>query len=130
MRFIERSRAPWDIVGPERKIFIIDYLELDPEKVFMVGEYIRRIHEKLKNGICLVCLQKAPGAQLGRGAAFSQEKARAYFSLDYNSETRIHTCIIQDVKAPREGNPRSLKRDFRVESQGAVIEPVGDWKFK
>lgn len=41
---------------------------------------VRAIHDKLRNGICIVALQKKKGRELGRGAEFSLEKPRLYLS--------------------------------------------------
>jgi len=76
----ERSSHFADIISPD-DINIIDYMELTSE-VYLVAEYLREIHDKLKNGIAIVALQKKRGADLGRGGEFSLEKPRLYLSMD------------------------------------------------
>jgi len=78
---------------------IIDYLEVDGENPSKVVNEIRDIFDALKTGFVLVGLQKKGNTtryspkgtaytekvELGRGGAFSMEKARLYLSMDYNT---------------------------------------------
>ena len=61
---------------------IIDYLELSGEKTFLVGDEIRAIFDRLNKGLAIIALQKKKGAEYGRGAEFSLEKARLYLAMD------------------------------------------------
>lgn len=77
---------------------IIDYLEVDGDNPSHVVNEIREIFDATKTGFVLVALQKRENTtghkkdgsayqirnDLGRGGAFSAEKARLYVALDYN----------------------------------------------
>ena len=89
-----------DQIGPGKAIYIVDFLEIH-DNFFEVAKPIRQIHEKLKDGICIIALQKDPEARLGRGKDFSMEKSRLYLTLDYTSERRCSILTIVDAKAPK-----------------------------
>ena len=88
-----------DLITPEKKIFIIDYMEITDD-FYKIAEEIRLVHNKLKEGVCFIALQKDPNATFGRGGTFSAEKARLYLTLDH------HVAKMVDVKAYRGNNPR------------------------
>ena len=91
------SRGFADKILPD-SLNIIDYLEVDGENPSGVVNELREIFDALKSGMVLVALQKKGNTtgykkdgsryeirnDLGRGGAFSMEKARLYLSLDYN----------------------------------------------
>ena len=76
-----RSSAFADAIRPD-EVNLIDYLELSGEKTFLVGDEIRAIYDRLGNGLAVIALQKKKGADYGRGAEFSLEKARLYLAMD------------------------------------------------
>ena len=79
--FYERSSNFSDVIHPD-SLNIIDYLELTDE-FYRVGGIIRSVHEKLRDGICVICIQKNRGVDLARGGGLTEEKARLYISMDY-----------------------------------------------
>ena len=89
-------------IGPEKKIYIVDYLEIY-DNFWQIGKMIRDIHDKLRDGICFIGVQKKTGEALSRGAEFSMEKARLYLSLDYLPQERCSKLTIVDAKAPKLG---------------------------
>jgi hypothetical protein len=109
-----RSSNFADLITPDKKIFIIDFLEVTTD-FWKVASYIQEIHRKLKNGICIIGLQKSDGKDTGRGGDFSKEKARLYLSLDYDADARTNRIKITDAKAWRgDRNPRGLVRDYKL----------------
>jgi hypothetical protein len=48
----------------------------------LTGGEIRRIYDKLKDGIAVIAIQKDEGAEYGRGKDFAREKARLYVTLN------------------------------------------------
>ena len=106
----ERSRDFADVIRPDC-INIVDYLELAGD-FYMVGEYLKAIHEKLRSGIAIVALQKKRKADLGRGGDFGLEKPRLYVSMDSGKLT------IQKAKnwVQPEVNPRGLTIEFKLVS--------------
>jgi hypothetical protein len=99
-KMIKRHGNFHDRVNDEKKIFIIDFLEIH-DNFYEIAKFIRAIHEKLKNGIAVVAVQKKAGAMLARGADFSMEKSRLYLSMDYDDQMRATKLTIVDAKIPR-----------------------------
>ncbi len=116
-----------DLITPEKKIFIVDFLEVTTD-FWKVAQYIQEIHKKLKEGICIIALQKSEGKDNGRGGDFSKEKARLYLSLDYLHDKKVNQVKIVDAKAWRtEINPRGLYRDYKL-IKGSIFKSSTDWQ--
>jgi hypothetical protein len=115
-----------DLITPEKKIFIVDFLEVTSD-FWKVAQYIQEIHKKLKEGICIIALQKSAGKVLGRGGDFSMEKARLYLTLDYLEDQKVNRIQIAEAKAWRTNrNPRGMYRDYKLVN-GSIYIPVNDW---
>lgn len=126
-RAYHRSSNFADLITPEKKIFIIDFLEVTTD-FWKVAQYIQEIHKKLKDGICIIALQKSEGKDAGRGGDFSKEKARLYLSLDYLQEQKANRIKITDAKAWRaDRNPRGMYRDYKL-IKGSRFMPITDWR--
>ena len=122
-----RSSGFADLITPERKIFIVDFLEITTD-FWKVAQYIQEIHKKLKEGICIIALQKSDGKDNGRGGDFSKEKARLYLALDYLSDKKVNQVKIVDAKAWRTSvNPRGMIRDYKLVN-GSIFVPTSEWK--
>jgi hypothetical protein len=70
--------------------------------------------------MCVIGLQKNPHVDLGRGGAFSLEKARLYLSLDYQ-KAKIVSCKNFKENDIIEGNPRGYICKFTL-AQGCIIK--------
>jgi len=116
-----------DLVTAEKKIFIIDFLE-ETEDFWKVAKQIQEIHNKLKEGIAIIALQKSAGKPLGRGGDFSMEKARLYLTLDFLPEEKRNRLKIVDAKSWRTDlNPRGMFIDYKL-VHGSRFIPVTDWQ--
>jgi len=106
----ERSRDFADVIRQDC-INIVDYLELAGD-FYMVADYLKQIHDKLRSGIAIVALQKKRNVELGRGGDFGLEKPRLYLSMDPGKLT------IQKAKnwANPAVNPRGLMVEFKLVS--------------
>jgi hypothetical protein len=80
-----------DVIEPDA-INIIDFLEVEDE-FWLVGKKIRKMWEKLQKGIVIVAVQKDPDSKLGRGKAFSTEKARVYLTM-----TKRQNLCLEEIK--------------------------------
>lgn len=117
-----------DHITGERKIFIVDFLEVH-DKFYEVATPIRQIWEKLVDGICIIAIQKAGAAALGRGAEFSMEKSRLYLNIDFIPEKKCSKFTIADAKMPkRQGGVKGAFRHVKI-INGARFSPVDDWSF-
>jgi len=116
-----------DLITPEKKVFIIDFLEVT-EDFWKVSKFIKDIHGKLKEGICIIALQKSEGKASGRGGDFSKEKARLYINLDYLPERKVNQITIAEAKAWRtEINPRGMFREYKLVN-GSKFVKTSDWQ--
>ncbi len=104
----ERTHDFHDGIRPD-DINIIDYLEITKD-AYEVADHLRLIHDKLRNGIAIVLLQKKVNQDMGRGAEYSLEKPRLYLSMD-NGKAKI-------VKAKnwvdKERNPNRLIINYKI----------------
>jgi len=118
----ERSSNFADTIRPDC-VNIIDYLEFGEGAFYLIAEYLRQIHEKLKGGIAIVALQKNRGAELGRGGNFGLEKPRLYLSMDAGKIT------IQKAKnwTHPEENPNRLTLNFKIVA-GCKFIIEQDWR--
>ncbi|MFC1567349.1 bifunctional DNA primase/polymerase [Thermodesulfobacteriota bacterium] len=66
-------------------INIVDYLEPIEGDYSKIGVYIDLIHEKLTTGMCLICLQKKWGQDLGQGGVMTLKKPRLYVTINSNA---------------------------------------------
>lgn len=113
-----------DLITGEKKIWIIDYIEVIDEP-WKAAKPIKAIHDKLREGVAIIFLQKNPGTEWGRGGAWTLDKARLYVSLD-RVEGGNRAKII-DCKAFRDQNPRGWVLNYKLVS-GARFIPDGYWR--
>ncbi len=129
LRPIRRTHDWWDLITKEKKIFVIDYIEPPEDRIYMIGSYLRKIHEKLGEGIAVVGLQKRQGRDTGHGDSFSMEKARLYLALDYDPANRINRIKIVDAKSWRTAeNPRGKVREYKL-INGSTYAPQNAWHY-
>ena len=115
VKFYDRNRNFADVIRPN-DLNIIDFLEVAND-FFLIAEEIRKIHDRLDKGVAVICLQKKKGAEMGRGAEFSLEKPRIYFSLDFQ-KLKIVKC-----KNYKHGNNVNGKEiEFRLINGATFIE--------
>jgi len=100
-----------DSIDPDA-INIIDYLELDPGRVFDVSIYIRKIFEKLNKGIAIIALQKKRGEDLAYGRDWTMQKAEFYMTLSRDDEGNIAKIEKAKNWASIMANPVGLKKRF------------------
>lgn len=132
VRFYDKCTNFQDFVQPN-DLNIVDYLEIH-EDFFRVGGIIRSIYDKLEKGIAIVCLQKKPGVDVGKGGVVTLEKARLAIALstitDANGKTYNQAKIV-DAKTPRDlyDHPKNKVIDFYVFG-GAKIKPRSEWRHE
>jgi hypothetical protein len=123
-RFNAKERASNfdDVIQPD-DINIVDFLELSDE-FYKVGGMLKKIFDKLKNGIAIVALQKNPGASMARGGIGTLEKPRLYITMD-SSVMKIEKG--KNWKNP-EVNPNGLQVRFSL-VQGAKFTAKDKWDY-
>jgi hypothetical protein len=123
-----RSSDFHDLITPEKKIFIIDFLEVH-ENFFEIGKPIKQIWDRLKDGIAIIAIQMKSGGTIGRGGDFSKEKARLYLTMDYMADFRCTNMRIEEAKSPTAAYPdgvRGWSRKVKI-VDGCKFSPLENW---
>jgi len=111
-----------DVIRPgPSNLNIIDFLEVHDE-FYTIGRELKKIHDRLKGAIAIVCLQKNPGQEVGLGGWRSMEVTRLALSVDFD---RVK---ITEAKNPRRDDihPRGLYRTFKIVN-GSDIKTTSKW---
>lgn len=127
IRFIAESKSYVDYIQPGA-FNIVDFLELNQERVYQVGNKILEIHEKLNGkGIALVALQLDWGKEIARGGSSSLDKPRLYLSMKYNLGDKERLVKIMTAKNwLGHQNPNGQVLRYKVINGAEFIE-VGIW---
>lgn len=123
---IERSSAHADLITDEKAIYIIDYLEIS-DNFYLVSGMIREIHEKLKDGVCIIALQKKRDSDIGRGGEGTLEKPRLYVSLDKDEESNIAKIVKAKAWRDHGNNPNGKTIRYKL-INGSHIRPISGWR--
>jgi hypothetical protein len=80
------------------------------DNFYQIGSELRQIHDRLKDGIAVIAMQKKKGAELGRGAEFSLEKPRLYLTMEPGV-----LKIVKGKNWAKPGfNPNNLEMKFKL----------------
>ena len=113
------------------KVNVIDFLETDAEKPYLVKNEIRHIFDKLGDGIALIAIQKYPGKEFGYGGAGSIEKARLYVTLAKNQDHTGSTAKIVSAKSWKQGGQNPNGKIMRYSLiNGAKFIYSGSWEYQ
>ena len=125
LKAYERSSDFHDVIRPD-EINIVDYLHLS-DQFFQVGQYIKQIHDRLVNGVAIICIQKDAKFEYGRGGSFGVETARLYATVDADNPGQV--IRIKKIKNWRDPgfNPNKLMRRFKI-AGGCNLIPTTDWE--
>lgn len=108
---------------------VIDYIEETDGEYFRIPSTIRSVYDSLKNGVALICIQKASKSEIGRGGEGTLEKSRLYMTVDYLA-TGKHSiiCALRLVKIKNfiGENLQNFEIHFRL-SEGHKIDPLTNW---
>jgi hypothetical protein len=119
----ERAANFQDVIRPDG-FNIIDFLEIH-DAFYTIGGMLKSIHDRLKDGVAVIAIQKGKGVELGRGGSFSVEKPRLYLSL--SNDYPGHSIKIVKCKNWRTSeNPNGLERRFKLVNGCQLIE-LNDW---
>ena len=121
----ERSSDFHAVIRPDG-LNIVDYMEIS-DKFYLVADMIQRIHAALRNGIAIICLQKSPDKDVGRGGEFTLEKPRLALALSHHFG--VNVCKITKCKCPRNGsNPQGQEMHYRI-IDGSRVEVMREWTW-
>jgi len=124
-----RSSNFQDLITQEKKIFIIDFMEVHDE-FWKVAQPIKQIWDKLRDGVAVIALQMKQGAKLARGGDFTLEKARLYLAMNYQEDQKCTRIKIEEAKTPtpahKENGVRGWWCDVKI-INGASFRFVNKW---
>lgn len=113
---IERFDNWKDIIRPDN-LNIIDWINLG-DNFYQIGKIIEGIQAKLKTGVAVICIQTAPGKELGLGGAFSIHLASLYLSIDYERMT------VLKAKEWNAYNPNNDTYGFEIVNHGTQFHRI------
>jgi hypothetical protein len=111
---------------------IIDYLEFPDGDYTKASEYMKQVHNKLKRGIAIICIQHKVGAKLPRSGDLVMEKPRlavALKKLDGNDDSVIGIAEILKAKHPKIGKMDGKKLKYEIKYHGSRFETKIDWGY-
>ncbi len=101
------------------KLNIIDWINIDTGEHYMIGTIMESIKRELGKGIAIISIQKAAGAEAGRGGQFTKDFADVEILLDQLPE---HDDILLTLGKIKESTKRISGRTFAYGiSQGVKI---------
>ena len=124
LTIIKQHDSWWDKILPDA-INVVDYL-LEYKEAYLIPDYIWKIHQKLRQGIALVLLQRDPLKPYPHGGRAARDIPRLIISLIR------HKIRIEDVKSWHQteyGNPNGLVRDYKQVSWWN-FKPMGGWSHE
>lgn len=101
------------------KINIIDWINIETGEHYMIGNILESIKKQLGKGVGIIAIQKAEGADAGRGGQFTKDFADLELLLDKYGENEV-LLKIGKAKEPRD-SARLTGRVF-----GYTIEDNGN----
>lgn len=101
-----------DVIHPDH-LSVIDYLRVDMEKSYAVGDKLFEIFNKLKTGIAVVAMQKPPGERkLAFGGASTAFEPSLYLGMDKD------VIGFEKIKVPKilDVDPYSVRIQFKLKN--------------
>lgn len=119
VRFMERTSNFADVINGDR-LTIIDFLEVVTD-FYQIAALLFEIHKKMKQGACIVNLQKSRGTDFGRGGQLGLEKPRLYCALESGK-----IKIIKAKAWAKDGiNPNGLQNKFKLVQGSKFVNATG-----
>jgi hypothetical protein len=120
MKAYERSSNFADLIKKD-EVTIVDYLEV-PEEFWIVGKWLRQIHDKLGKGVALVAIQKDPAKMFGLGGSHGLNIPRLYLTINNGKATILKAKAWKDPK----NNPNGKSIEFKIVN-GSKFLPAKKW---
>ena len=109
------------IVPGQGNLNIIDYMEIH-DKHYLIGQWIKDIHDRLDGALALIAIQKGPFKDWGVGGMVTEQKARLYLTMK-SGEIGIKKCKNRKDKYQ---NPNGFIRKFKLIG-GSLFKPTSEW---
>lgn len=124
IEFIDQSENWVDVIDPDG-LNVVDYVS-DYKEAYMVPFYIKQIHDKLKNGIAVLVVQKDPGKAHGQGGQGVRHAARLAVDIEFQKMT-IAKAKVPIRKPPEYKHVDGMFRKFDIEHSWKFV-PDGEWQ--
>jgi hypothetical protein len=100
------------------KINIIDWINIETGEHYMIGTILDGIKKNLGKGIAIICIQKAEGAESGRGGQFTKDFTDCELLIDRFGESDV----LLTIGKVKEYSKRVIGNTYAYEiSQGVKI---------
>jgi hypothetical protein len=101
------------------KINMIDWINLEGDRLYMIGKVLESIKRKHGDGISVVAIQKEEQSTLGRGKGFTRDLADVYITIDLygDYESRLTLGKVKDSKCKAMGRTWG----FEIVDNGAKL---------
>ncbi len=121
----ERSYDFDQVIVPDA-LNLIDFLELggDDQEYYKGVALVRRIYDKLNNGVAIIACQKNRDASLPKGGSGLLEKARIALSLDPN---RIELVVAKNWTEGIETSPRGKAWTYQLVGGINIVNPIREF---
>jgi len=119
----DRSYNFADVIEPDG-FNVIDYLEIHNEH-YKIGQWIKDIHVKLRNGIAVICIQKKKGAPEGVGGMATLQKPNLYLNIGGSRLTIVKCKNFKDSTL----NPNGMTTKFKLIG-GSTFRQDGEWEYE
>jgi len=120
--FVRRTSEWWDLILPDG-LNVVDYL-IEYAEPWLLPQYVLNIHEKLKEGIALVIVQRDPYKPYPVGGRGVRDIPRLIISLIN------HKIRLEDVKSFADGcehNPTNMVRSYK-QIDWWKFYPTSEWE--
>jgi len=124
VNFYERSSNFADLIVPGKKVInIIDYMAIY-ENHFLIGQWIKDIHEKLNGAIAVIAVQKPGGRDEAVGGGVTLDIPRLYLAM---SRGKMKIVSAKNRKN-RAVNPNGMVIHFKLVA-GAKFIQIDRWSI-
>jgi hypothetical protein len=109
---------------------IIDYLEFPDGDYTMAGEIIKQIHDKLRTGVVVVCIQKKEGQRLPRSGDLVLEKPRlaiTFTKIANESDNVVGIAEVLKAKNVRLGKMDGKRLKYEIVKNGSTFKTITNW---
>jgi hypothetical protein len=99
-----------DVIRPNG-LNIIDWMK-PPTDIWKIADTFRGIIKELKDGVCVVALQKPKGRDEAFGKEWTMQEASVYLSLSYDDKAKHNVLKVMKVKSPGAVDPNGKRYSF------------------
>jgi len=94
-----------------KSLILIDYLQIVKE-YWEVDDILSKLHSRLNNAVCVVCLQKTTVSDMGVGGEKSRHKATLYIAL--KELRQLENGLKLQVKIMKLKDPKGINRNMQA----------------